>query len=72
MPENQHTERKLLNFESWCSGEVLKSAKISWKNNNLTIRTEMFGEVALVFPAACCLRQIQAGKFKFSLHFTGC
>ena len=57
-------------------GGVPKSAKISLKNNNLAIRTEMFvlffGEVALIFPAVCRLRQIQAGKFKFSLHFTGC
>ena len=22
LPKNQHTERKLLNFEKWCSGEV--------------------------------------------------
>ena len=23
-PRNQHTQRKLLNFESWCNGEVSK------------------------------------------------
>ena len=28
LPKNQHTQRKLLNFENWCSGEVSKSAKI--------------------------------------------
>ena len=28
LPKNQHTERKLLNFENWCSGEMSKSAKI--------------------------------------------
>ena len=26
--KNQHTQKKLLNFENWCSGEVSKSAKI--------------------------------------------
>ena len=26
--KSQHTQRKLLNFESWCNGEVSKSAKI--------------------------------------------
>ena len=26
--KNQHTQRKLLNFENWCNGEVSKSAKI--------------------------------------------
>ena len=28
MPKNQRTQRKLLNFENWCNGEVSKSAKI--------------------------------------------
>ena len=27
-PKNQHTQRKLLNFENWVNGEVSKSAKI--------------------------------------------
>ena len=28
LPKNQHTQRKLLNFENWFNGEVSKSAKI--------------------------------------------
>ena len=28
LPKNQHTQRKFLNFENWCNGEVSKSAKI--------------------------------------------
>ena len=28
LPGNQHTQRKLLNFEFWTSGELSKSAKI--------------------------------------------
>ena len=24
LPDSQHTQRKLLNFENWCSGELLK------------------------------------------------
>ena len=28
LPKNQHTQRKLLNFENWINGEVSKSAKI--------------------------------------------
>ena len=24
LPKNQHTQRKLLNFENWCNGEVTK------------------------------------------------
>ena len=27
LPKNQHTQRKLLNFENWVSGEVSKNAK---------------------------------------------
>ena len=27
LPKNQHTQRKLLNFENWVSGEVSNSAK---------------------------------------------
>ena len=28
LPKNQHTQRKLLNFENWVNGEASKSAKI--------------------------------------------
>ena len=28
LPKNQHTQRKLLNFENWCSGDMSKSDKI--------------------------------------------
>ena len=43
LPKNQHTQRKLLNFENWVNGEVSKSAKMirifliffSLKNINL-------------------------------------
>ena len=32
LPKNQHTQRKLLNFENWCNGEVSK------KCQNLTFK----------------------------------
>ena len=28
LPKDQHTQRKLSNFENWSNGEVSKSAKI--------------------------------------------
>ena len=28
LPKNQHTQRKLLNFENWCKWKASKSAKI--------------------------------------------
>ena len=30
LPKNQHTQKKLLNFENWVNGEVSKSAKNNW------------------------------------------
>ena len=32
--KNQHTQRKLLNFENWCKGEVSKSAK-KWLSKSI-------------------------------------
>ena len=34
LPKNQHTQRKLLNFKNWCSGEVSKRAKI-WLSKSI-------------------------------------
>ena len=34
LPKNQHTQRKLLNFETWVNGEVSKSAKI-WLSKSI-------------------------------------
>ena len=36
LPKNQHTQRKLLNFENKCSGEVSKSAKI-WLSSQFSM-----------------------------------
>jgi hypothetical protein len=33
LPKNQHTQRKFLNFENWCNGEVSKSFSIFLLNN---------------------------------------
>ena len=33
-PKNQHTQRKLLNFENWLNGKVSKSAKI-WLSKSI-------------------------------------
>ena len=35
LPKNQHIQRKLLNFEKWCIGEVSKSAKI-WLSKSMS------------------------------------
>ena len=34
LPQNQHTQRKLLKFENWVNGEVLKSAKL-WLSKSI-------------------------------------
>ena len=31
LPKNQHSQRKLLNFEHWVNGEVSKSAKFDFQ-----------------------------------------
>jgi len=37
LPKNQHTQRKLLNFESWVNGEVLKIGNHFSKESDLKI-----------------------------------
>ena len=37
LPKNQHTQRKLLNFENWVSGEVLKIGHHFSKQSDLKI-----------------------------------
>ena len=32
LPKNQLTQRKILNFENWCNGEVSKSAKFDFRS----------------------------------------
>ena len=32
LPKNQHTKRKLMNFEFWINGELSKSAKIDFQS----------------------------------------
>ena len=34
LPKNQHTQKKVFNFENWTNGEVSKSAKI-WLSNSI-------------------------------------
>ena len=35
LPKNQHTQRKLLNFEKWCNREVKKCLNLTFKVNFL-------------------------------------
>ena len=37
LPKNQHTQRKLLNFENWVNGEVSKIGHHFRKQNDLKI-----------------------------------
>ena len=37
LPKNQHSQRKLLNFENWVSGEVLKIEHHFSKESDLKI-----------------------------------
>ena len=40
LPKNQHTQRKLLNFENWVNGEVSKSAKILLSKSILYVKND--------------------------------
>ena len=42
LPKNQHTQRKLLNFENWVNGEVSKSAK---SPNLLTFKVNFLASI---------------------------
>ena len=42
LPKNQHTQRKLLNFENWVNGEVSKSTKIWLSNQKLSKSFSIF------------------------------
>ena len=37
LPKNQHTQKKLLNFENWVNGEVLKIGHHFSKESDLKI-----------------------------------
>ena len=43
LPKNQHTQRKLLNFENWVNGEVSKTAKI-WLSKFWVWRMQMVAD----------------------------
>ena len=54
LPKNQHTQRKLLNFENWVNGEVSKSAKspnlLTFKVNFLYLK---LSETFSIFLTTC-------------------
>ena len=41
LPKNQHTQRKLLNFEFWINGEPSKSAKISNSKSIFYVKNQL-------------------------------
>ena len=59
LPKNQHTQRKLLNFENWISGEVSKSAKSS---NLLTFKVNfLYQKLSESFSIFFSLKNINLG-----------
>ena len=49
LPKNKHTQRKLLNFENWCSGEVSKIGNRFGKWSDLKINIIKKRATKLVF-----------------------
>ena len=59
LPNNQHTQRKLLNFEDWVSGEVSKSAK---SPNLLTFKVNfLYQKLSESFSIFFSLKNINLG-----------
>ena len=66
-PKNQHTQRKLYNFENWVSGEVSKSAK---SPNLLTFKVNfLFQKLSESFSIFFSLKNINLGAHCLLLTF---
>ena len=57
LPKNQHTQRKILNFENWVNGEVSKSTK---SPNLLTLKVKFWH-----FLRPCHYSNSQNSKISF-------
>ena len=67
LPKNQHTIRKLLNFENWVSGEVSKSAK---SPNLLTFKVNfLYQKLSESFSIFFSLKNINLGAHFLLLKF---
>ena len=67
LPTNQHTQRKLLNFENRVSGEVLKSAK---SPNLLTFKVNfLYQKLSESFSIFFSLKNINLGAYLSLLTF---
>ena len=67
LPKNQHTQRKLLNFENWVSGEVSKSAK---SPNLLTFKVNfLYQKLSESFSFFFSLKNINLGAHFLLLTF---
>ena len=67
LPKNQHTQRKLLNFENWVSGEVSKSAK---SPNLLTFKVNfLYQKLSESFSIFFSLKNINLGAHFLLLTF---
>ena len=67
LPKNQHTQRKLLNFENWVNGEVSKSVK---KCQNLTFKVNFLCQkLSESFSIFFSLKNINSGAHFLLLKF---
>ena len=67
LPQNQHTQRKLLNFENWVNGEVSKSAK---SPNLLTFKVNfLYQKLSESFLIFFSLKNINLGAHFLLLTF---
>ena len=67
LPKNQHTQRKLLNFENWVNGKVSKSAK---SPNLLTFKVNfLYQKLSESFSIFFSLKNINLGAHFLLLTF---
>ena len=67
LPKNQHTQRKLLNFENWVNGEVSKVPKF---DQNLTFKVNFLCQkLSESFSIFFSLKNINLGAHFLLLTF---
>ena len=67
LPNNQHTQRKLLNFENWVNGEVSNVPKF---DQNLTFKVNfLFQKLSESFLIFFSLKNINLGASLLLLTF---
>jgi hypothetical protein len=70
LPKNQHSQRKLLNFENWVNGQVSKSAKKCQKVPKFNFHSQFsMSKIIRIFLIFFSLKNINLGAHFLLLTF---